>query len=147
MAAGFTIKNSKIADLKEHLENESQNIEPNLLVPVLKIDFEVDADVIELETLEEIKKLEPFGTGNPEPVFAMTGKKIFDVKTVGSEGKHLKFKVEGLSPYKPIDAIYFNGGERMKELIDKEKVDLAFNIKENNFNGRTTVNLHIKDFR
>ncbi len=147
MAAGFTILNSRIPELAKLLEEEGDKIPKASLVPTLKVDFEVDPGFITLDTVKIIKDLEPFGVGNQEPIFALMGARIFDAKRVGAEGKHIKFKVQRVASMGSVDAIFFNGGAVFESLDSGKAVDLAFNIKENSFNGNTSVNIHIKDIR
>jgi hypothetical protein len=70
---------------------------------------------------------------------------IVDVSYVGREKNHLSLRLyAGGKHYK---AIYFGGAERGKELDLGDKIDLAYTVKKNEFNGKVYVDLVVKDFR
>lgn len=148
MAAGFTINNSKIPELKDFLEKEILAYPNETFTPILNIDLEVDSGFITFDSLKIIKSLEPFGMANPEPVFSLAGVRIFDVKKVGSEGKHVKFRIANIKdPSKSYNSIFFNGSEVFESLEQPKPVDLAFTLKENNFNGGTYLDVVVKDIK
>ena len=77
---------------------------------------------------------------NRKPVFATTGMRISDVRTVG-DGKHLKGKAEGL------DFIAFGMGEQANALKPSQTIDLAYNLELDTFNGNNKLQLKVKDIK
>jgi len=87
--------------------------------------------------------LEPTGRGNPEPVFASFDVGVRSGRVVGREGSHLKLTLQaGRSFY---DGIAFRQGYWLAEL--PERVDIAYRFEVNEFNGRSTLQLNIKDIK
>lgn len=114
-------------------------------VPTLNVDAEVRLNEVNLQLIQEIGSLHPFGAGNPEPTFAVTGLEVMESRTVGE--KHLKMTVrQGRSL--PFDSIGFG----MKSLLERgipsrAPVDLAFTPELNHWNGRDRIQLRIRDVR
>ena len=93
MAAGMKIKAENIEQLREKLnEYAAENLKDEDLIPEIKIDALVSADSMNLQLVEELKQLEPFGAGNPKPVFC-DEKSDSDRRPVGDEGKTPKIKI------------------------------------------------------
>ncbi len=114
-------------------------------VPTLHVDAELRLDEVNLQLIQEIGALHPFGAGNPEPTFAVTRLEVMDSRTVGE--KHLKMTVRqgGSSPF---DSIGFG----MKSLVERgilsrAPVDLAFTPELNHWNGYDRIQLRIRDVR
>ena len=97
---------------------------------------------MKIEFVEELKKLEPFGEGNKTPIFVYKGLKVNSIRSL-SEGKHLKLtlKEEG----NVIDAIGFNMGKLVEDYKIEDKVDVAGTLEINEFNGRRSVQINVKD--
>ncbi|MEN9406815.1 MAG: hypothetical protein RLZZ455_31 [Candidatus Parcubacteria bacterium] len=144
MAAGFTIETEKITLLKSVLERAAGDIltEEQLTRSIL-VDVVLPYELITQETYEALKTLAPFGIGNPEPVFSSSAT-IADIRILGREGKHLKLKLSDGSL--SVDAIGFGMGERVSEIKVGDMIDVAFNLDENEWNGRKSLQLKLKDF-
>lgn len=145
MAAGFSIVTSKIEEFRLKINKISESkLTDEILERKLKIDLELNFDLINEELVEELKKFEPSGQGNYSPVFVSKNVKIVESKTVGSDGKHLKLKLEqnGIK----LDAIWFNV---KSEFVSSKsvKADIAFTVEENVWNSNTTIQLKIRDIK
>lgn len=138
-AAGFSLKKIQIAVFKNRLEDTLIDL-PDIAEKVINIDAEVKKEELTKKLFSDLKKLEPFGFGNPRPVFATKKAQVTDVRTVGS-GKHLKFKSEG------VDAIAFNMGELEKDLKNNQDIDVAYNLDIDNFTGIEKLQLKVKDIK
>jgi single-stranded-DNA-specific exonuclease len=91
-----------------------------------------------------MSELEPTGYGNREPVFVSRDVKVKTSRTVGAEGRHLKLTVEddrGLT----LDAIGFRLGHLQATL--PRRIDAAYTLESNEYNGRTTLQLNLKDVK
>ncbi len=141
MAAGFSISTTKIEEFRKKI-NELANIKltEELLEKKLKIDLVLNFENITIDLVEELKKLEPYGYGNSQPIFMSEKVKILEVKTVGSDGKHLKLKLEqnGIK----LDAIWFNTQYKVQST---KYIDVAYSIEEHTWNSKTSIQLKIKD--
>ncbi len=132
MACGFTIPTAKIDDLSRLLA--SAKIDKKLLVKQQRVDLEIPLTLVNLDLYSKLRLFEPYGLGNPTPVFQSTGQ-ISDIKTVGRENKHLKFKVDGL------DAIWFNATHPLNPI----PYTLSYSVEKDTWNGQSKLQLIVKD--
>lgn len=146
MAAGFTILKENIPTLQEKIvELSNLEISDSLLVPVLDIDLKIPLDLVSLGFCAEVSSLKPFGVGNNEPVFMSENVGVSALNIVGKEQTHLSLRLfSGSEFYK---AIFFNGADRAKNLTIGDRVDIAYMVKESEFNGKKYVDLIVKDLR
>ncbi len=136
-AAGFSIETKHIEVFKTRIEKSVLSL-PDQMDRVLEIDAEVKSDQLTKELLESLQKFQPFGFKNPRPVLATYGMAIIDIRTVG-EGKHLKFKSDG------IDSIAFGMGELQNTLQNGQQIDLAHTPEIDTYNGNEKLQLKVKD--
>ncbi len=147
-AAGFTVRNEDKDALVARLrEIAARLLGEQELLPVLEIDREIKLDMLEPRyipgILEDLHKLEPTGRGNPEPVFASFDVGVKAARVVGREGSHLKLTLQaGRNFY---DGIAFRQGYWMTDM--PERVNIAYRFEVNEFNGRSTLQLNIKDIK
>ncbi len=143
MAAGFSIETTKIEEFRLKINELSKTkLTDEILERKLKIDLELNFDLITEELVEALKKFEPSGQGNYSPVFMSSKVLVKESKPVGQKGKHLKLKLcqNGII----FDAIWF--GATTKFNIN-DIVDAAYAIEENVWNNKTTIQLKIKDIK
>lgn len=146
MAAGFSIATKKIEEFTRKINEYAEPLlGEEILTKRLKIDVEIHFNQINLKLLEAIKSFEPTGAGNRTPVFVTRKASVLDARTVGGDGKHLKMVVMegGIS----LEAIAFRRGEMLSELSPDKAVDIAYNISEDNWNDRKSLQLGIKDIK
>lgn len=147
-AAGFTIATKNIALMRRRLiEIAEKKLKGEELSPTLKIDLEVDLASLNLALYRQLAALEPFGEGNPPPVFATRQVKIVDARTVGADGKHLKLRLASPVSRITFDAIAFNFGHLYPQLAAAKFVDIAYNLELNEWNGNKKLQLKIKDIK
>ncbi|MBI4036274.1 single-stranded-DNA-specific exonuclease RecJ [Candidatus Daviesbacteria bacterium] len=147
-AAGFSIANENIPVFKKRLAKLALKF-PWGEEPVLEIEAQIPTKNITRTLVKDLEKFEPFGLGNPKPVFATYGLKISDIKTVGL-GKHLKFKVadpERSRGIEGIDAIAFGMGNWAELLKPGQLIDVAYYLELNKFNGSEKLQLKVKDIK
>lgn len=146
MAAGFTVETSKVTLLQEFLEQEADKLlDGETLTRKLKIDCQLPLDVLNQELYDTLQQLAPFGMGNPEPVFASRGVTVENIRVMGKENTHLKLWLKENG--KSFEAIAFGMGELASELKIGEKVDVAYTLDENTWNGNTKLQLKVKDIK
>lgn len=145
MAAGFSLKVENIPILQEEL-NKLDSWPPETFSPIVKIDAEIDTSLLTIETYESIQKLKPFGTANPEPTLSIRSMNLFNFSLMGKENNHMKLFLVDKSGYR-FNAIWFSAtdSESSKSLKIGEKIDVAFTMSLNEWNGRKTVEMKVKD--
>ena len=147
LAAGITIESNKISEFKSRINEISQDfIKEDDLSPELKIDARISLSNINFGLVKDINILEPFGIGNPQPVFCSYNNTISDWRLVGEKREHLKLKIR--EENSKLEGIGFKLGRIGNQIFSKNKVvDLAFNIELNKWNGTENVQLNIKDIK
>ena len=144
MAIGITIKKSEFDDFKQDVEKYTENTNIKELIPIIKIDKEITIDDINMETIKELKKLEPYGEANKMPLFIYKNLKIDSIRAL-SEGKHIKLTLKDKNVV--IDAIGFNMGNLVNEYLLGDKIDVVGSLEINKFNGKESIQLNLKDIR
>lgn len=148
-AAGVTVANNKLNDFYEKLDGLiEKELEGKEYGSVTEIDLEISAEDIDFELADTIKKFEPFGEGNEEPVFLARGMVVQEIKTVGNAGKHIKLflRPAGDSP-KIFEAIGFNLNEKFNHLKMGDKVNIVFNLQTDSWNGNKKIQLKLIDLK
>ncbi|OGH03123.1 MAG: single-stranded-DNA-specific exonuclease RecJ [Candidatus Levybacteria bacterium RIFCSPHIGHO2_01_FULL_37_17] len=145
MAAGFTVETKNLAKLEKFLyEKVSKLISKDHLERKLNIDLILPEDLIGLDLYSYIQKLSPFGMANPEPTFLTHNLRIFEIKKVGRDGKHLKLKLNTINGAR-LDAIAFGMGDSKLKIGDAINVVYTFSVDE--WNGNKKLQLKVKDFK
>ncbi len=142
MAVGLTLKKENFESFKEKFEEFAEQKNIKQIIPTIKIDCEISKNDLKLETVEELKKLEPFGEKNQRPCFVYKGLKINSIRAL-SEGKHLKLSLRDDNQL--IDAIGFNLGHLADEFLIGDKVDIVGILEINEYNGIKKVQINLKD--
>ena len=147
MAAGLSIKESKIEELSDFFESQLSNSQSKVTdEKMIYVDSLISSSGINLEVYDEIEKLGPFGSDNFEPNFVVKNSLLASVKQIGEN--HLKCLIktpEGAF----IEAMAFRSlSTPLGDEIQKNKgnsVSLLGKIKINEWGGRRTPQLHIED--
>jgi single-stranded-DNA-specific exonuclease len=144
-AAGFALPAGRLADLVTRFEAHARSIlSPEDLEPVLRVDAEVTLADLTPELYARLQRLEPHGFGNPTPVYVARGVRLLAPPRVLKE-KHLKLRVgHGAVSF---DALAWRMAERADELAPGLFLDLAFAVEENSYQGVTSLQLVVKDWR
>ncbi len=156
-AAGFSLRNENLAELKSRLKAiAAESLGAQDLRPTLTADAEISLTDLRPELLKQLNYLEPTGYGNPNALFVSRGVKVKNSRTVGAQGKHLKISFEderGVTH----DAIGFQLGHlnesfaRSADLCAAPtrpaQVDILYTFEANEYNGRTTLQLNLKDLK
>ncbi len=151
MAAGFSIEENKLSILQEFLEDRFKTILKNSTSHLEEFyDLELTANSINNSLIEEINKLEPFGNGNPSPVFKFSNLFVLKADIVG--GNHIKVLLaptRDSSALTPISAIAFNSVNTVlaEVILSRKPYNLSVIgiLKENNWQNKQMLQLHIKD--
>jgi single-stranded-DNA-specific exonuclease len=144
-AAGMTLKEENYLAFKEAFEKEVKNtISPELLIPEIAVDAEINFSDINPRFIRLLSQFEPFGPGNMTPTFlAKNVKDTGYAKTLGKDDEHLKLFVKQNNS-EGFGAIAFNHGANLEMVTNQKPFEVLFCIDENEFNGKVTVQLRIK---
>jgi single-stranded-DNA-specific exonuclease len=147
-AAGLKIKAENINDLREKLNQHAmQNLSDEDFIPELKVDAVVTTNSLNLNLLEDLKLLEPFGAGNQKPVFVTKDLYLVDAPFVMKE-KHLKLRLSDANR-KQFEAVWWDGVEKSKgqTLKPQTRIELAYTPEANTWQGNTRLQLVVEDLR
>lgn len=142
MAIGLSLKEENFEKFKTNIQNvASQKIDKDAL-PCIKIDALITGKDINIDIINAMKQLEPYGESNPSPLFALKNLKVESVRLLSND-RHLKLTLKDGNIL--INAIGFNLGDKQVQLGDK--VDVVFAIELNKFNNTESVQLNLKDIK
>jgi single-stranded-DNA-specific exonuclease len=142
MAAGFTTRPEHVPRLAERLRaRAAQRLGPDDVLPTLRIDAEVSARDLTLSLRQELQAMEPFGVGNPLPLFLCRRLRLFEFRRVGNN--HLRLIVGRGSQRLP--AMIFQRGDLAPYLRRNSELDLVFSLEANDWNGNRTLQLRVRD--
>jgi single-stranded-DNA-specific exonuclease len=143
-AAGFTVRNENLPELLTRLRLIAQQQLGSLdLRPSLPADLELPLSVLSPEVLEWLNWLQPTGYGNPQAYFVSRGVRVVSARSVGRDSSHLKLSVSDGRIY--FDAIAFRQGHWLGKL--PPKVDLLYTFESNEYNGRVSLQLNVRDIK
>ena len=143
-AAGATVLNTNLDAFAEKLEEiVNRKLAETDMTVRLNIDLEISPFHITPDFLSRLKKLAPFGMGNPEPTLLIRGVHVNEVRLVGNGEKHLKvsFQTENGT----FAAIGFGMGSLWGNLAKGERVDVVFHLEENRWNGSSRLEWRLLD--
>ena len=144
MAIGLTLDKSKFEDFRKAICDYAKDKLPDESVPTIRYDAEITCKDVSKETINELKLLEPYGEGNPAPLFAYKNIKVDSIRTLSND-KHLKLNVK--DEHRIFSAIAFNMGEKKNSIRMGDKADILCAIEINSYNGIEMIQLNIKDIK
>ncbi len=146
-AAGLTVRNENLEALEARLETlAAERMTGDRLEPETVVDMKLPQALFTLDFARRVKRMAPFGEGNPEPIFLFEGIRVEDVRPVGSDGKHLKLALS-VPGGRIFDAIGFSLANRIPGLVSGDALDILFQLDENEWNGSVNLQLKLVDMR
>lgn len=142
LAAGFSLDSSRIAEFEKRINEYAADKE--IPPAVERIDCRLLPSSISLDLVGAVDLLEPFGAGNPQPLFGLFKVKIEETASV-SDGKHMRMIVSKNGSR--IGAIRFGTPEKRFPFEIGDVVDLAVNLEKNYFNGGERVSVVVREMR
>ncbi|GHT09844.1 single-stranded-DNA-specific exonuclease RecJ [Bacteroidia bacterium] len=149
-AAGLTMPVDNVAKFSERFERIAQKkLLPQMLIPQINVDAKIEFTDITEQFCRILKQFQPFGPDNMAPVFVTH--KVFcngNIRTVGSTAEHLKMELmqEKFSSH-TMSAIGFDFSDFYSYIAGGNPIDICYSIEENTFQGKTTLQLQIKDIK
>lgn len=148
LAAGMEITRENLGLLRRAVNEVADKhvVKADYATPTLNIDAEVPLQALEPEGVQHLSALEPFGEGNPEPLFATTDVEVAaPPKVVGRGTGHLTLLVKQGGP--ALRAIGFGMGERVSQFKRGDRVRMVFTPRISTFRGPAEVELELRDIR
>ncbi|WP_270566802.1 single-stranded-DNA-specific exonuclease RecJ [Clostridium beijerinckii] len=162
MAAGFSLKEENIDEFRRRL-NENTILKDEDLLRKVTIDSVLPLDAINYDVINDLERLEPFGKSNSKPLFAEKNINLLRATILGKNRNVLKLKLK-TKMNKALDAIYFGdiekfeeevsskyGNEELQKLYNGEynhvNLDLVFYPSINEYNGNTSIQVIIQNYR
>ncbi|MEX2351602.1 MAG: single-stranded-DNA-specific exonuclease RecJ, partial [Balneolaceae bacterium] len=147
-AAGLTLEKSNLEPFRERLGRiAGEQLADRDFLPELKIDARIELSDVNRRFWKLLSQFEPFGPGNPKPVFVSRNVRVQSGPSVVGRG-HLKMKLsQDGSP--PFDSIGFNMHEYLPMIREAkgEGFDIAYELEENFWNNRRSLQIHLKDIQ
>jgi single-stranded-DNA-specific exonuclease len=145
-AAGFTVAEERISGLRERLNEVAlKGVGEKGFVRTMHVDGAVELEDLTLDLMHEIEQLAPFGQGNPEPRLGARGLEVISSRIVGNN--HLKLQLRQKNG-NAFGAIAFNRGALLgRKVRDGARVAAVFTPRINTWNGKTAVELEIRDLK
>jgi single-stranded-DNA-specific exonuclease len=148
MAAGFTLETKHIDAFTMRMRELARKlITEDMLQKKILIDACIPLSCITEDLWDKLQTLEPFGFGNPEPLFVTRKIQIVNMRMVGAEGKHLKVKIQDPETKQLFDAIAFGFGTQFSLISSDLLFDIVYTIDMNVWNGKRTLQLKIRDLQ
>lgn len=146
MAAGVSLDPDMLDDFRREInEFAAEFLTPEDLVPTLELEAEVVMGEVTDRDIEELQRLEPFGVANPRPLYVCRDLELSGVKPT-KKPEHVNLELlsgQGLRRR----AIAFGMGETFAEVSPGSRLDVVFQASLNTFNGATTGQWQVRDFR
>jgi single-stranded-DNA-specific exonuclease len=146
-AAGLSIRRECVAEFRRRLnEHAASCLTEEDLTPAITIDAEVGANDLTFALSQDLRQMEPFGAGNPRPVFMTRGLRVVGDPQVIKE-QHLKFRIAGENN-RPLEAIWWRGLEESAATPQPgQRIDLAYEFEAQTWLGDIRLQLNVKDTR
>ena len=146
-AAGLSIKKENLQEFINAFEIAvSETITDDQLSPKIEIDMEIDINNVDDKLFRIIKQFSPFGPQNLSPFFV--SRNVVDNgygKQIGADKSHLRINAKTTSG--SLAGIGFGMGEFFKSIKDYQEFDICYSINENEWNGRKSLQLMIRDLQ
>jgi len=151
MAAGLTFSADHLDAFTEKLiAHANANIAAADLMPGLHIDCEAGVEELTEDAVKKLQAMSPFGRGNHQPLICIREAILHEPpRAVGTQGKHLQLRLRQSAGGRDrwLKAVWFNGGGHAVNLASGMTLDLVIEPKLNHWQGRISVEAHVRDVR
>ncbi|MBR5035434.1 MAG: single-stranded-DNA-specific exonuclease RecJ [Bacteroidales bacterium] len=149
-AAGLTMKQENFEEFSRRFEEHvAGKINDDILTPIINVDSYLEFNQITPKFFRLLKQFQPFGPGNPSPVF--WSERVYDNgngRCVGTDNGHLKLElIQEENSYPAMSAIAFNQSDHFAHIQDGNPIDICYSIAENYYRGLANIQLRIKDIK
>ena len=149
-AAGMSIRTENIVDFAaqmNHLAGVALSDED--ILPTLEVAVELSPAEISSDLLNQVAAMEPFGNGNPEPLFVSRSVPVMEVMRMGNEKQHLRLtlRADGLNGRDSVQSPWFFRGELAEMLETVPSLDICYKPQFNDWNGRRSIQFLLEDIK
>ena len=149
-AAGLTMRPENVEEFKRRFNAfVEENIDPQMLIPQIDYDSNLSLAEINMEFFKQLNRFQPFGPGNQMPVFVSKGVvNRGDAKLVGANAEHLRMELmQSNAPSSRIQTIAFQQPTHFEWIRAQKPIDICYQIVENIYRGKASLQLRIKDIK
>ena len=145
LAAGLSVTRAELDNFRRLInEYALTNLDEKDMVQTVEADCELDFTDVNLALAKGIQLLEPYGVSNPIPAFVLRGVTVNDINGI-SNGKHTRLSI-GNGRY-TLSAMYFSNSPDSLDIFVGDKVDILFNLDVNEWGGRESAQLIVRDIK
>lgn len=146
IAAGLSLKPEDIDEFRIQINNYAKDIlTPDKMKVNISIDSKIPPEYVTEKSERTLSALEPFGVGNPRPVFSMSNLVITSMKRMGVDNKHLRLTLKYNNTL--FNAVGFGMGYYAEFFKMNDRVDVAFTMDLSHFSGTPSLQLMLKDIK
>ena len=142
LAAGFVMESRNLDEFKKAVEDYAKTVD--MPFARIELDCRLRPEFISSEILSVIDALEPFGAGNPQPVFGLFGMTLTGIQPIGS-GKHLRLTLKKGTT--TLTGLLFGVTQEDFPYVQGDIIDLAVKLERNEYMGQVKVSIYIKEIR
>lgn len=144
MAAGITLKPENIEAFRKRINQYAAEHFPQMPTQTVTLDCKLNPAALSVSMAQSLTQLEPFGNGNPQPVFGLFNMELSNVTPVGSGG-HLRLTLEKNGAV--ITAMRFNTKPEELPYHIGDKIDLAVQLEAREFRGQPSLTVIVRDMK
>ena len=143
-AAGFSIREERIPELRKRLQEYADtHLTPDDFIPVLRVERALALADVDLDFVTALERLEPFGEGNPSPLFASRDLTVQKIRRIGKDRRHLKanFAQQG----DDLECVGGGLGELTTEIFSGDTAAIVYALQKNTWQNQVQVQGVVKD--
>lgn len=144
LAVGLTVKRENLQSFREALEDYAASQNTEEVVPCINVDCRVAPEELTVAEVRGLSALEPFGMGNPQPVFLMNNVRVEEITPI-SHDRHIKLHLSQNGRY--FYAFVFGMGAKSCQFVKGDLLDVVFSAEINSYRGNENVQLVVKDVK
>lgn len=144
MAAGITLKSENIEAFRKRINQYAAEHFPQMPTQTVTLDCKLNPAALSVSMAQSLTQLEPFGNGNPQPVFGLFNMELSNVTPVGGGG-HLRLTLEKNGAV--ITAMRFNTKPEELPYHIGDKIDLAVQLEAREFRGQPSLTVIVRDMK
>lgn len=145
-ACGFKLEESSISGWVEAMNKHAIKTLDTERGPELNIDAELDLALANIELVELVQKMEPYGVGNELPIFVSRGVRVVSAESIGKSKTHLRLTI-ATDEHVTRKCIGFGYGKWSNLLVMGDTIDIVYEVGVNEWNGNRELQLQIKDIK
>ena len=149
-ACGFSMKEENLPELRSSMQQRVKELleeDPGVLTENIIIEKELAPSEMNVEFAEQLRLLEPYGEGNPRPLFCVMNAKAAGLRHMGAESRHLRFTALA-EENSSIGCVLFRRADEYYELLDSGcRIDVAGELGINEFGGSRRLQMIVRDIR